>query len=153
MSLPQTLDEEFKRISKQEDIPMADLVEEVSRITGYTTRQIYNFRSGKWPLPASIIPILCKRFSSRTLLQVLAALCEQTPVTIPDEYDLARFTTQAVRDDMGHYQLVLSAFEDGCIDKDELAQLRESSDRVCERIWMFYEIAAADYDRRRPQPK
>src|SRR4051794_752852 len=107
MNLARTLDDEFKRTAKQEDLTMETLVEEVAGITGYTARQLYNFRSGKWPLPAAIIPILCQRFGSRILMHALAAQCEQTPVNVPDEYDLARITTQAVRDDMRHFQLVL----------------------------------------------
>lgn len=149
MNIARTLDDEFKRVAKQEGLMMEELVEQVAEMTGYTQRQLYNFRSGKWPLPAVIIPLLCQRFGSRVLMQALAAECERTPINVPDTYELARITTQAVRDDMRHFQFILDAFEDGRIDQEELSQLRASSERVCERIWMFYEIAAADYDRRR----
>ena len=132
---------------------METLVEQVVEITGYTARQLYNFRSGKWPLPAAIIPILCQRFGSRRLMHALAAQCDQTPINVPDQYDLARIITQAIRDDMKHHQLILDAFEDGRIDRDELAQLRASTERISERLYMFVEIAAADYDRRQAQSK
>lgn len=149
MSLPNALDEEIRRVAREEDKTMEEIVAEVAATIGCTPRQLYNYRSGKLRLPASMIPILCKRFNSRTLLHVLISECEQTPITVPDQFELGTITTGAVRDVMDHYHSLLGAFDsDGGIDRNELSKLRESSERVADTIWMFYEIAVADYERR-----
>jgi hypothetical protein len=50
MNLPQTLNAEFKRLANDEGKSMDELVEEVAGLIGKSTRQVYNFRSGKWSL-------------------------------------------------------------------------------------------------------
>src|ERR1700754_5050566 len=89
MNIARTLDDEFKRVAKHDDLTMEELVDQVSEMSGYTHRQLYNFRSGKWPLPAAIIPLLCQRFGSRILMQALAAECERTPISVPEGYVIA----------------------------------------------------------------
>lgn len=155
MGIASVLDSEIRRVAKAEDISIREVVEDVAGILGYKdTRQIYNFRTGKWPLPAAAIPLLCHRFKSRALLHALIAECEREPVEVPDQFELGRLTTTAVRDVMSHYTELLNAFDsDGGIDRRELSSLRTSTERVCETLWAFYEIAAADYERRREVEK
>ncbi len=69
--LAKVLDEEFKRVAKLEEKDLAVLMEEVAREIGVDQRSLYNFRSGKWPLPAAIVPRLCQRFGSTKLVKAL----------------------------------------------------------------------------------
>ncbi len=148
MNLPPTLDREFKRVAKFEQISMEDLVNEVAALTDCSTRQLYNYRSGKWDLPSGLIPILCKRFRSRALLDELAGACAETPVDVPDAFDLTRLVAQTVRDDMHHFEKFLDAFEDGVIEPREMEELRESGARVVGNVRKFEAIAEADFSRR-----
>lgn len=147
--IAQILDSEFRRVAKAEDIPMEELVEEVSQSTRYTPRQLYNYRAGKWPIPAELIPYFCMRFKSRSLIDAMVAQCNRVcPVEVPDQYDLAKLSSKAVRDTLGHFTRVLDAFEDKHITRDELQRLEESSTEVLMTVEMFLGIARADYERR-----
>lgn len=148
MNLADTLHREFKRVARAEQIAMEDLVNEVSKLVECSPRQIYNYRSGKWDLPSGLIPALCKRFRSRALLDELTAGCAETPVDVPDAFDLTRLVAQTVRDDMRHFEKFLDAFEDGVVEGHELAELRESGARVVENVRQFEAIAEADFNRR-----
>lgn len=148
MNLPDALDREFKRVAKAEQISMEELVNELATLTNCSTRQLYNYRSGKWSLPGEMIPTLCKRFRSRALLDELIAGCEETPVDVPEAFDLTRLVTQTVRDDMHHYEKFLNAFEDGVIEGRELEELRESGARVIDNVRKFEAIAVADFSKR-----
>jgi hypothetical protein len=147
MQLPHVLDAEFKRVAKAEGKSMEALVEEVAALVGYRPRQIYNFRSGKWDIPSSLIPRLCNRFHSRALLDALIDECGETRVEVPDNYELTCIVSQTVRDDLRHYEKFLAAFEDSEINERELAELRESGARVISNVKKFEAIAEADCDR------
>lgn len=150
MNLALTLDAEFRRVAKQEQIPMEELVSEVSRLTDCSTRQLYNYRSSKWDLPARLIPILCKRFQSQALLYALIQECDEQPVEeLPEQFDLVRMVTQAVRADMSHYEHFLNAFDSNGIDANELTALRESGERIIVNLRHLEAIATADYERRK----
>lgn len=148
MKLALTLDDEFKRVAKEEQIEMADLVVECARLIGCSPRQLYNYRSGKWPLPGDAIPALCKRFGSLTLLHALAEGCRKTPIEVPEQFELSQLTARTVRDDLRHYERFLSAFEDGDVDKGELDELLVSGDRVIQNVRQFEAIAVAAHERR-----
>lgn len=148
MNLPHALDEEFKKVAKAEQKSMEELVREVAALVGYSARQVYNFRSGKWLLPAQLIPVLCKRFRSRALLDALIDECGDAQVEVPDSYELTCLVSQTVRDDLRHYERFLAAFEDDEISEREMAELRESGERVITNVKKFEAIAQSDLDRR-----
>lgn len=148
MSLPRVLDEEFKRVAREEEKTMEELVSEVAALTNYTPRQLYNFRSGKWPLPAELIPFFCMRFKSRAVLNALIAICEKIPVKVPESLDIARLSSQVVREDLRHYETLLDAFEDGVITRAELDALEESGDKVIQNICITREIVRTNYERK-----
>jgi len=62
------IDAEFKRVAKEEGKEMADLVAEVAKLLGVPERNLYNYRTGKWSVPASLIPELSVRFKSAAIL-------------------------------------------------------------------------------------
>ncbi len=148
MNLALTLDREFKRVAKDENIPMDELVAECARLVGCSTRQIYNYRSGKWLLPGEMIPALCKRFGSLALLHVLADGCRETSVEVPEQFELSRLVAQTIREDMGHYARFLDAFEDGVVERRELDDLLDSGARVIQNVRQFEAIAVAGHERR-----
>lgn len=148
MQLPHALDGEFKRVAKEEETTMEILVTEIAELTGYSVRQIYNFRSGKWAIPSPMIPALCKRFRSRALLDALIDDCRETQVDVPDGYDLTRLVSKTVRDHLRHYEKFLDAFEDGVIEQREMAELLESGERIIRDVRQFEAIAKSDFERR-----
>ncbi|MBA3241990.1 MAG: hypothetical protein H0T60_12255 [Acidobacteria bacterium] len=149
MNLPHTLDSEFKRVAKVEGKSMERLVNEVAALTGKSPRQLYNFRSGKWDIPAGLFPVLCRRFGSLTLADALREeCCEETEVEVPEAYDLTYLVTKTVRDDLHHYEKFLAAFEDGVVSEREMVELRASGERVIGNVKKFEAIAQADLDRR-----
>lgn len=149
MQLALTLDAEFKRVAREEQKSMDDLVTEVAALTGKCARQLYNFRSGKWDLPSSLIPLLCRRFRSRALLDALIDECRGTEVEVPDLFDLTRLISRTVGDDMRHFESYIRAFEDGIVSEQELRELRESGERLISDVRKFEAIAVEDFERRR----
>lgn len=147
MQIHLTLNDELKRVAKEEDIPMVDLVIEVAHLTGCSVRQVYHYRSGKWGMPAPLIPILCRRFKSLALLHALADSCRETTIQVPEDYELTRLVSQTVRDVLKHFEHYLDAFDSNGIDTRELEQLIESGERVIQHVHQFKEIAIADHER------
>jgi hypothetical protein len=150
--LPQlyrALDAEFWRVARHEEIQMDELVAEIASIAGVTTRQVYNWRTGRWSLPIELIPVICQRFHSRTLLEVLSQACSAVAVEVPQTFDLARIVSATVRADLRCYEGFLDAFESDGIQPSELAALRESAERVIHNAYQLVEIAAADCERRK----
>lgn len=142
------LDDELKRVAGEENLTMDEIVKQVAGLIKCSTRQIHNFRTGKWALSTAAIPVLCQRFKSQMLLSALKEDCSSTPVEVPDAYDLARLVTQTVREDMEHYSGFLAAFESDGIDSGELKQLIASGARVVQNVRQFEAIAMADHARR-----
>ena len=63
------IDSEFKRVANEEGVVMQELVADVARYLGIPERNIYNYRTGKWSVPASIISPLSIRFRSSAILE------------------------------------------------------------------------------------
>ena len=148
MNLHLTLDNEFKRVAKQENLSMEDLMTESTQLTGRSAREIYNYRSGKWPIPANLLPVFCKRFSSFLLLDALRDECRETRRQVPDTFDLTRLVSQTVREDLHHYEFLIEAFETNGVDAQELARLRQSANKIIENAYQLLAVAEEDCARR-----
>jgi len=146
--MARTLDQEFVRVAKLEDRPLAELVGQVAQDTGYSTRQLYNFREGRTELPASLLPYLCARFGSGALVDLLLAECTPQVIEVPELFDLARLTSGAVKDTLKHYERYLDAFESNGVDAGELEELEQSGERVIQTVRQFHAIATADHQKR-----
>jgi hypothetical protein len=146
--LARALNEEFKRVSRREEISMEELVDQVARLLNRSVRHVYNYRTGKWAFEPAFIPIFCNRFGSRTLLDVLVAECGGVEVEVPDHFDLARLVSTTVREDLEFYGHFLEAFEGDGIQPHELPRLRELMERVVHNAFQFLEIAVTDCERR-----
>jgi hypothetical protein len=147
--LARVLNEEFKRIVQREEISMEYLVIETASLIQRSVRHIYNYRTGKWPFDPAFIPIFCRRFGSRALLDALASECSEVQIEVPENYDLTRMVSVTVRQDLEFYEEYLRAFESDGVQPHELPRLRGLMERVVHNAYQFWEIAAADCDRRR----
>src|SRR5947209_19817010 len=107
MKVAHALDEEFKRVAKAEGKSMEDLMRAVAALVGVCVREVYNWRSGKWKFSYHHFPVLCKRFRSRAVLDALIEECGETPVDVPDPYDLTRLVSQTVREDLRYFEQFL----------------------------------------------
>lgn len=65
--LHQVFSSEIERVAGEEEIPVGELVGEIAELLGRDTRTIYHWRTGRYELPASAIPSLCRRFDSEEL--------------------------------------------------------------------------------------
>lgn len=63
------IDAEFVRVAKEEGVEVSALISEVAQMLGMPERNLYNYRTGKWSVPASIIPELSMRFKSAAILK------------------------------------------------------------------------------------
>lgn len=143
-SLARAIDDEFKRVARAEDIPMEQLVSEVATLAGCTARQIYNYRSGKWPLPSSLIPTLCQRFKSRLLLDVLSiAIPHEINSTIDIEaaWLLSKQIMRRALDHAEKAQQIFSGADLARADLIEFSQLTDSLTRDLSRVYSFAEAA------------
>ncbi len=147
--LSRTLDAEFKRVAQQERITMEELSEVIAELVGRDVRQVYNWRSGKWPLPSDLIPILSRRFKSFALVNTLLVECSDVKIEIPEGADIVLQVSARTRKTLRAYEHYLKAFEDGGIDSIEMPQVREALEGVIRGAYEFLEIAVADCDRRR----
>lgn len=152
MNLAPLLNLEILRIAKSEnkteEAQIKALMEELAQLCGVSVRTLYHWRSGRHPLPGQQLPTLCRRFGSRALLEELSRGIEQPSIDIPDEYDLARLASQAVREDLAVYEQFLAAFESNGIQPGELTDLRDLGARIHRNVHQLLQIAEADCTRR-----
>jgi transcriptional regulator with XRE-family HTH domain len=142
------LTEELKRAAQAEGVTMEEAMEALSDATGYSVRQIYNWRGGSQPIPAAALPALCQRFGSRSLLDAVTDACAGTRVDVPELFDLDRLCAQVIRSDMAAVDKFLAAFEDARITRAELAGLNEAMTAMISNVRRLYAIAEADCQRR-----
>jgi hypothetical protein len=144
------LSAELKRIADLEERSMEEVCAEVASLVGLAgkkQRQLYNWRAGKWPIPANVIPALCRRFKSLTLVNALRDECRDVEIDLPDSFDLTREVSRTVRGNLHAYEQFLSAFEDGTIELHELQRLRECMQAVVSDAHRFLDIAATNCER------
>jgi hypothetical protein len=94
--LAKALHTELFRIAKEEGVKMAELVDEIAALVGKSPRHLYNYSSGKWPVPSHLIPVLCRRFKSKALLDALATDLESADIHVPEDYDLVRILASSL---------------------------------------------------------
>jgi hypothetical protein len=146
------LDEEFKRIAKVEDIAMGDLVAEVAGLLGCTQRMLYNYRSGKWSLPSDYVAILCKRFRSTLLLDVLAETVKDKANPLFNDADLNKPTIRELSKDLvltalAHHQLIEETLKKrDALLKNDVREIEESNERVALRFRYVLSLMEALYE-------
>lgn len=85
MNITQLFDDECREYAHRERIEMRDAMDRLASVLGVEVRQIYSYRRGTTPLPATAIPILCRLFRSSVLLTALEEDCRELPL---DNFDL-----------------------------------------------------------------
>lgn len=148
-ALARALDVDLIEVAKKEDRSIGDLVKEVTQLTGYSARHIYNWRSALWPIPSNVIPILCKRFNSTALLDALTAeMKDIEEVEIPDRFDLADLVTTILRSVCNHHFNLMEAFRrPGGIDAETLKSLDIATEDVIRQERQLFAIARAEHER------
>jgi hypothetical protein len=144
----QTLDDEFKRVAREEDIPMDALVEEVAKLTELRPRQLYNYRSGKWPIPAKIIPILSKRFRSTALLAVVRGQVHQLFLLVPDCRDIDERERDLLRLILEHHSALIARFKSEELDANDVIRLEEQTERIVQSERQLFACVEIEYERR-----
>lgn len=142
---------ELKRIAEIEETTMDALCEEVAQLVGLRGkeyRQLYNWRSAKWPLPSNVIPTLCRRFKSLALLHALETECRDVVIDVPEGADLPRLVSHSMRQDLHLCEQFLAAYESDGIQPRELRALRETAERTIASIYRLVEVAGADCEKR-----
>jgi len=152
MQLPPTtfarvLDSEFKRIAEQEDKTMEDLTDEITHLVNRRPREFYNWRSGKWPVPSNLIPVLCRRFGSTALVSALVAECSDVIVVVPEGADVPRMVARTMKKDMTLFENFLDAHDSDGFQPHELSTLREMAQQTISDIVRLVEVAGAECDR------
>lgn len=149
-SLVRALDAEFRRVAKEEDITMERLIEEVSDLTGYSPRQLYNFRSGKWPVPSDIFPNLCRRFKSRHLFDLLRKEMDEAGIEAlaPETCDIKTLAIEYLKEVTDHHYRIISAVKEG-LDKQTLNELDEATERIVRQERILFFTIEAEYERAR----
>lgn len=152
-SIGRSFTDELRRVASLEEKTMEELCAEVATLVGLKgkeQRQLYNWRSGRWPLPSNVIPALCLRFRSRALLHALEAECFDVPIDVPEGADVPRLVSHAMRQDLALCDEFLSAYESNGIQPRELRNLRETAERTIAGIYRLVEVASADCEQRHP---
>ena len=146
-ALARALDEEFKRVALKEDLPMQDLVEDVARMCGCSTRQLYNYRAGKWPMPAAMLPALCERFNSTVLLKALSSEVVIDTDQLPNQIEAAEMISDLITEALSHHKKLVKALSPQAeIDLRELRTLEEQTERIIHRFRLLHSYAEARYE-------
>ncbi|HEY6329844.1 MAG TPA: hypothetical protein VI756_10950, partial [Blastocatellia bacterium] len=106
-------------------------------------------RSGKWPMPADLVPILCRRFRSSALIDALREEVAGADVQVPEDYDLVHMLASSLRSMLGHYERYFSVFDGGGITEEDVEQIKASSSEIITTIFKLNAIAEAACARRK----
>ena len=157
--LHQILDDEFKRVAQQEDIPMSDLVGQVAELCSVSPRHLYNYRAGKWNIPASLIPIFCRRFQSTALLVALKGAIADGAISIPPSAlrtshsapAVQQLSIELLREMVNHHSKLTGAFGSSELNRADLTRLEEETERLINRERHLFAMVESEFDRRQDE--
>ncbi len=139
---------EIKRIAKDRGEPMGATTALLSKFTGVSERQIYNYRMGKTPVAPEQIKIFCEQFNSAALAQAWISTFNVVQ-TDRELFDLTRFANKSLRNVLEAGDKFLGAFEDGKIDGHELNELHLAGAAIKRDADQMIEVAVDAYKRNR----
>lgn len=128
--LARTFQIELRRVSAEEDVSMADVMASLEALTGYSARQLYNFRNGKWPLPPEIVPVLCRRFKSNEMGVALAV--ERPNEDEVSGFDIEQEAVDLLRLECQHHCDLIEALN-GQGDPKEMDRFASTIEEICRR--------------------
>lgn len=106
-----------------------------------------NYRNGKWPFPPDKISVLCKRFGSYTLANVINNETRAEEISPLDASDIGEKMTEALRQVCEHHTKLMDAFKrPGGIDKATLDLLDESLQDIIHRERHLFSLAEHEYE-------
>ncbi len=141
-----TFEAEIKRIAGEAGVQIADVMRELSNVSGVSENHLYNYRSGRTDIPGSTIKVFCSIFRSNALASVL--MIDEIEFEDDDAYDLARMCNRHVRSMLESGEEFLDAFEDGHIDGHEEIKLARTTARIRRDSFRLLEVAQS-FRRRR----
>jgi hypothetical protein len=143
-----TFDAEIKRISVEQDKPIGDVIKLLAERSGISWQQLYNYRSGKTDIPASLIPVLCKQFGSNSLAMAVVGMCEAGDWDPQDAFDLADFVAGTTSEMLGGVRTFIDAARDGQIDGHELLKVKNVTAAIVRNAHRILEVATQMRERR-----
>lgn len=147
-SLALALDNELRRVAAEEDVTLDEMVNEIAALIGKTARMLYNYRSGKWDLPSSLIPVLCARFKSHTLLNALAGELKETIIEVPQGIEFSQLAIQILRQICDHHHALIEAYKTEATDLNTLSRLEEQTEQIIQRERHLFTLLEAEYEQR-----
>lgn len=145
-----TFDTELKRIAAEREESLNETIEKLAGLVGVSTRQIYNYRSGKSEIPAEFIKIFSEQFGSQALGLAWISTFEITSETFEiDEFDLSRLANRVTRETLAVGDKFLAAFDDGKITGFELEELKRGKCAAVASFNRLEEVAEKSYLRGR----
>jgi hypothetical protein len=146
-----TFEAEIKRIAAEKGLEIGRVMEKLSGFTGISTTHLYNYRTGKTPIPADLIPVFCRQFESKALAMTLLALCDE-PDGEHEDMDLTKFCSRSTREMLAFGEEFLEAFDDGRIDGHEEMKLRSTHAKIIRNANRKLELVVSARRRSRNAP-
>src|SRR5262245_52249075 len=151
--LAQALDDEFKRVAHEEDMAMSDLVEEVAALTSLSPRHLYNLRSGKWSIPARIIPVVSRRFRSTALITALRGQMSEPPSMQIECSEISERAMNLLKRIIDHHSALLDKISSPALDANDLLRLEESTERIIQSERELYACVEIELASRQEQKR
>lgn len=146
-----TFDAEIKRLAEEKGLSIERAMKKLSGFTGLSISQLYNYRSGKTPIPADLIPTFCKQFGSNALAMTVLAMCETTAEE-RDAFDLTRLCAKEVGTMLRFGDQFMESFDDGRIDGHEETRLSQSHAKIIRGANRMMEVVRAARQRNNNRP-
>jgi hypothetical protein len=142
-----TFDSELKRISAERGEQVGETINILAVLADTSGKQIYNYRSGKTPVPESLLLVFCKHFASAAIIS--AWLAENEVCEVPDGFDLVRVTNKSAQQFLKTHEAFMTAFDDGKIDGFEMIELEKSTANSIASVNNLRHIARISYQKRK----
>jgi hypothetical protein len=139
---------EITRISKEREEPMAETVDKLAQLAGVTSRQIYNYKSGKSEITPDLVKTFCFQFGSTALgCAWLTGFGIEQPEC--DQFDLTLVVSRKTQNVLRLGTQMFEAFEDNKIDGFELNKLHTTAAAIVRDARHLVEYAQSVHQRQR----
>lgn len=138
-----TFEAEIKRLAMETKSEIKEVMSDLAKASGLSESQLYNYRSGKTPIPADLIPELCRQFHSKALAMAVLNACDDVVDDHSEPLDLTRFCSSTVRDMLAGGEEFMDAFDDGRVDGHELTRLSHRAAKISRDSYRLLEVARA----------
>lgn len=145
-----TFEAEIKRIVAESGSDVANVMTNLSEITGISESQLYNYRSGKTDMPGSLIRVFCSVFKSNVLADVVR--CDELEFELEGELDIAQLCNRNVRSMLEGGQDFIDVFADGRVTGHEEMKLARTTAKITRDANRLLEFARSCRRRSQNRP-